>query len=210
MFQNSASFIKAPKLWCAFIGGLLHRYITYETENKDIIIINDSMFPTQNSESETPSDIGKRYLYNVEAAAIGKSVGHTFGGLVMAGKDKDDRGEYYPVIDRGLQALPAQAKNEFIRIFKDFALGEEFKTITDSYELFNSVDDLYNKTNTLMGKKKKLLLRQKTFQLKSLAQQNFLKFVKQVWPEFVEGPHHIKIAEKFQAFSKKTVLAFVF
>ena len=46
--------------------------------------------------------------------------------------------------------------------------------------------------------KKKLLLRQKTFQLKTLAQDNFLKFVKQVWPEFVEGPHHIKIAEKFQ------------
>ena len=46
--------------------------------------------------------------------------------------------------------------------------------------------------------KKKLLLRQKTFQLKTLAQSNFLKFVKQVWPEFVEGPHHIKIAEKFQ------------
>ena len=50
--------------------------------------------------------------------------------------------------------------------------------------------------------KKKLLLRQKTFQLKTLAQGNFLKFVKQVWPEFVEGPHHIKIAEKFQALAE--------
>ena len=45
---------------------------------------------------------------------------------------------------------------------------------------------------------KKLLLRKKTFDLKQLSQNNFLKFVKQVWPEFVEGPHHIKIAEKFQ------------
>jgi len=50
--------------------------------------------------------------------------------------------------------------------------------------------------------KKKLLLRQKTFQLKTLAQTNFLKFVKQVWPEFVEGSHHIKIAEKFQALAE--------
>ena len=50
--------------------------------------------------------------------------------------------------------------------------------------------------------KKKLLLRQKTFQLKTLAQSNFLKFVKQVWPEFVEGPHHIQIAEKFQALAE--------
>ena len=50
--------------------------------------------------------------------------------------------------------------------------------------------------------KKKLLLRQKTFQLKTLAKNNFLKFVKQVWPEFVEGSHHIKIAEKFQALAE--------
>ena len=49
---------------------------------------------------------------------------------------------------------------------------------------------------------KKLLLRKKTFDLKSLAQENFLKFVKQVWPEFIEGPHHIKIAEKFQALAE--------
>ena len=45
---------------------------------------------------------------------------------------------------------------------------------------------------------KKLLLRKKTFDLKNLAQQNFLKFVKQVWPGFIEGPHHIEIAKKFQ------------
>ena len=49
---------------------------------------------------------------------------------------------------------------------------------------------------------KKLLLRKKTFDLKSLALENFLKFVKQVWPEFIEGPHHIKIAEKFQALAE--------
>ena len=49
---------------------------------------------------------------------------------------------------------------------------------------------------------KKLTLRKKTFDLKSLAQNNFLKFVKQVWPEFIEGPHHIKIAEKFQALAE--------
>ncbi len=49
---------------------------------------------------------------------------------------------------------------------------------------------------------KKLMLRKKTFDLKTLAKENYLKFVKQVWPEFVEGPHHIKIAEKFQALAE--------
>ena len=32
------------------------------------------------------------------------------------------------------------------------------------------------------------------------ARGNFMRFVKAVWPEFVEGPHHIKIAEKLQDF----------
>ena len=70
---------------------------------------------------------------------------------------------------------------------------ESFKRIIN-YENMSS-----SELDTL---KKKLLLRQKTFQLKTLAQNNFLKFVKQVWPEFVEGPHHIKIAEKFQALAE--------
>ena len=70
---------------------------------------------------------------------------------------------------------------------------EQFKRIVN-YDNMNPAE--------LETLKKKLLLRQKTFQLKSLAQQNFLKFVKQVWPEFVEGPHHIKIAEKFQALAE--------
>ena len=70
---------------------------------------------------------------------------------------------------------------------------EQFKRIVN-YDNMNPAE--------LETLKKKLLLRQKTFQLKNLAQQNFLKFVKQVWPEFVEGPHHIKIAEKFQALAE--------
>ena len=29
------------------------------------------------------------------------------------------------------------------------------------------------------------------------AENEFIPFVKTVWPEFVEGPHHIKIAKQF-------------
>ena len=155
MFQNSASFIKAPKLWCAFLGGLLLRYNTFKTDGKDIIYIDNEMFPTQTKEdSYMPPDMARRYLYNIETVAV-NSKAYTFGGLVMSGQDKDDRGDYYPIIDRGLTSLPAQAKNEFIRIFKEFALGEDFKTIRDSYELFSDSDDLSKKTDALMKKKKK-------------------------------------------------------
>ena len=31
----------------------------------------------------------------------------------------------------------------------------------------------------------------------SLAQKNFLSFVKHIWPEFIEGPHHKIVAKKF-------------
>ena len=49
---------------------------------------------------------------------------------------------------------------------------------------------------------KKLLLRKKTFDLKNLARENYLKFVRQVWPDFIQGPHHVQIAEKFQALAE--------
>ena len=41
-----------------------------------------------------------------------------------------------------------------------------------------------------------VLLRRKVEQ--ENARANFMGFVKSMWPEFVEGPHHIKIAQKFQ------------
>jgi predicted phage terminase large subunit-like protein len=44
-----------------------------------------------------------------------------------------------------------------------------------------------------------VLLRQKIEQ--EGARTNFMRFVKAVWPEFVEGPHHLRTSEKFQKFS---------
>ena len=44
-----------------------------------------------------------------------------------------------------------------------------------------------------------VLLRQKIEQ--EGARTNFMRFVKAVWPEFVEGPHHQRTSEKFQKFS---------
>lgn len=43
-----------------------------------------------------------------------------------------------------------------------------------------------------------VLLRRKVEQ--ENARANFMGFVRSMWPEFVEGPHHVKIAEKFQKF----------
>ena len=35
------------------------------------------------------------------------------------------------------------------------------------------------------------------------AEKEFIPFVKTVWPEFVEGPHHIKIAKQFERIAKE-------
>ena len=44
----------------------------------------------------------------------------------------------------------------------------------------------------------KLLLREHELKLKSAAQDNFLNFVRIMWPDFVKGPHHLKTASKLQ------------
>ncbi len=45
-------------------------------------------------------------------------------------------------------------------------------------------------------KQMQLLLAEKKIQNK--AKNDFLSFVKHVWPEFIEGDHHRKIAKKFE------------
>ena len=49
----------------------------------------------------------------------------------------------------------------------------------------------------------KLELRQKELDTAAKAKENFLDFVKAVWPEFISGYHHKKIAEKFQQIKDK-------
>jgi|TARA_R110000751_G_scaffold20538_1_gene60065 predicted phage terminase large subunit-like protein len=44
----------------------------------------------------------------------------------------------------------------------------------------------------------KLLLREQELKLKDAAQDNFLNFVRVMWPEFIKGPHHLKTAAKLQ------------
>ena len=49
----------------------------------------------------------------------------------------------------------------------------------------------------------KLELRQKELDTSAKAKENFLDFVRAVWPEFISGYHHQKIAEKFQQIKDK-------
>ena len=44
----------------------------------------------------------------------------------------------------------------------------------------------------------KLLLKEQELKLQAAAQQHFLNFVRAMWPDFVKGAHHKKIANKLQ------------
>ena len=52
---------------------------------------------------------------------------------------------------------------------------------------------------------KKLLLRKKILELQTKQKDDFLLFVKSVWPEFIAGNHHKIIAKKFEAIATKKI-----
>ncbi len=52
---------------------------------------------------------------------------------------------------------------------------------------------------------KKLVLRKKILQLQGKQREDFLLFVRTVWPEFIAGNHHKIIAKKFEAIASKKI-----
>ena len=52
---------------------------------------------------------------------------------------------------------------------------------------------------------KKLLLRKKILELQKDQKEDFLTFVRSVWPEFIAGRHHKIIAKKFEAIATKKI-----
>ena len=52
---------------------------------------------------------------------------------------------------------------------------------------------------------KKLVLRKKILELQGKQKEDFLLFVRTVWPEFIAGNHHKIIAKKFEAIANKDI-----
>lgn len=145
IFKNNAAFVKAPKLWCAFIGGLLYRYNEGERTNSDIIKFKNQSgatddwatyyLPYQDKESTYP--IYDEYLYDSRTNS-------KFGITLFFDSGDTDRQDNrtdtiepveYVGIDNNLINLPKQVKNEFIRIFNEF-VGNEFIEIRKLFEIY--------------------------------------------------------------------------
>lgn len=161
LFGNTGSFIKAPKLWCAFIGGLLYRYDTYidsKEKKTDIISFidgNKPLFIFQDENSKVPKyNEYLRYIQPNFASSLnpGSGINFFFDSNDTSLLGISDRSVKYYQVDKVILNLPKQAREEFKRIFEDF-VNVDFKDIQANYELFNNVTDLVKKSNLLESKK---------------------------------------------------------
>lgn len=128
LFKNNSAFIKAPKLWCAFIGGVLHRYHEGLRTGDDLIYFGhdngsfEQIFPWQDSSSYVPNF--DEYLYDIRSQSpFGINFVFDSGDVVRNDGASSQR---YAKIDETLLNLPPQVKLEFIGIFKEFVENDFF------------------------------------------------------------------------------------
>lgn len=162
LFTNNGSFIRAPKLWIAFIGGLLYRYKIKKESNKDLIRYtpdggpNTYVLPWQDVQSHTPTHL--QLLHDRRAqCAFGMNFVFDSNDSGVFG-DRDDRGpnpvivngttvydgsnneQNYIGIENSLLGLPKSVKDKFINYFLDFCKND-FNPLRAELELtFNEYD----------------------------------------------------------------------
>ena len=119
LFANNSGFVQVPKLWSAFIGGLLWRYDTKTPINEKPIFKNtESFLPFHTLTSIYPKD--DQYI-----TLIGQSI--PFGTSAIG---------IYKELDDILKFLPQQVKDEFINVFNNF-VDNEWLDIKNSLEIHN-------------------------------------------------------------------------
>ncbi len=142
-FGNRAGFISAPRLWCAFVGGLLWRAeaqddpITWKSNNGNALIPtykNDTFTPTQEQYLTTVSDNDFQ-----EAPMIFSYVENNHLVITNSGL-----GPSYKKIENVLFQLPEQVKKELKKEFFDFVgdgNGEsDWLTLKEQLEIFDGND----------------------------------------------------------------------
>lgn len=142
IFSNYGAHIRAPKMWCAYIGSLLYRLDTWLTDGKDIIKFKDggTMFlPRQADDSYTPTPFQYIKYQPNEKDKVGINLFFDSPDTIREDDDSDIY-KYYPAIDRGIIGLPQQVRTEFKNIFLEF-VEKEFKEIRSELELFKNLDD---------------------------------------------------------------------
>jgi len=221
LFGNSGSFIKAPKLWCAFIGALIYRYDNARTAdvgvnfpipglfilgktNKDIIDFGTNILPWQDKDSHTP-DPDEYLYYSKIGSTCGMSLYFDSDDTLRKdskteGTGKKMTGTYaYPKVDEVILGLPAQAREEFKRVFIEFVEGD-FKKIQEDYELFEDVESMEKIHSDLLNKIKET----KEFGPKKHVPAKYVSYGSSV---SVTAAHtHRDLLDKYDSLTKQDVI----
>jgi hypothetical protein len=149
-FGSRAGFISAPRLWCAFIGGMLWRNSSSKPKfyNGTSIIESggsgaidpikwgnqtQSFIPTYSSNAPVP----KRNEYFT--AYIDTDFQRA--SMIFPGNNWYEFNKGYMKIDNLLLQLPEQVKNEFKKVFFDFVIKEDgtsdWNTLKSKLEVYN-------------------------------------------------------------------------
>ena len=180
LFGRKAAFIKAPRLWCAWMGGVLWRLNTQDIDWDSDDIGNNPDYhgwvPTYKGGSgkHDPITWGKKLLskeyesdYSVSyVPAMGDNLErgdfprryqystHARGASSLSFTDGGDitiGHVEYKKIDKVLQNLPSQIKLEFIKVFFEFVNSDEWATIRENYEIHPKSWDSPNAGTTTEG-----------------------------------------------------------
>lgn len=121
LFDQKSGFIKAPRLWVAYVGGILWR----AEQPSDIIVWqetfnNETVFtcPAINSTSTIPST--EEYIKNITPSQTIKKVNIKVNPILLS--------------------LPKQVKEEFKRVFFDFVTGADSTVYTSWPTLKNKLE----------------------------------------------------------------------
>ena len=157
-FGNRAGFISAPKLWVAFIGGMLWRADTNKPEiqkgTKRIIGggsgTSDPIRWVNGSQSLIPSwDINTSVPGKKQYLTVEKNIFFQTGSMVL-GKGSTNLYHKFIDLDEVLLQLPEQVKNEFKQVFFNF-VETDWVNLKSYLEVFTGTpNDWINSCDSLL------------------------------------------------------------
>ena len=128
-FAYRGGFVYVPKLWVAFIGGMMWRY-EQQTDPIKFFDVNSnfkkSFFPAINNDT---GFLYEQYPFQTKNQYLISRI-DTFSTLQISPSD------YSLEFDKTFVYLPQQVKNSFINVFKNF-VSNEWKNIKNSLEIFD-------------------------------------------------------------------------
>ena len=155
LFNVGGGFIHTPRLWCAYIGGLLWR------GDSNSPITNNGQIINGGSGSVDPilwvsgtTAIAPGFINNNNSGFAVPQKNEYFNYLLTDGVNINPaKFTYHPF----LTTMPIQAKNEFKRIFFEFVNGTTqsttWRNIADNLEIWggNTANGFISATNTLLS-----------------------------------------------------------